>query len=77
MVRFLEVEDRLSEFAEEVERVVGARSRLRMVLHAERGQRAVADPLDRAVVEVDVRHLDAGGEGRGVHGPVVVLARDN
>src|SRR5712691_7250761 len=62
---------------EQVVRVVRARRRLRMVLHGERGPLAMAEPLARAVVQVDVRRLPAVGlGGRRVHGEPVVLRRD-
>src|SRR5262245_65761853 len=55
------------ELPEQVVAVVGARARLRVVLDRDHGQVAVAEALDRAVVQVDVG-LDELGllEERGV-----------
>ena len=65
----------LAELVEQVARVVRARARLRVVLHAERGNLTAPDALDHSVVEVHVR--DVGGvEPVGVDREVVVLARD-
>src|SRR5690349_20745504 len=46
------------ELVEQVEAVVGAGARLRVVLHAAGGHVERPYALDRAVVEVDVRELD-------------------
>ena len=46
-----------------------------MVLHRERRELLVADALDRAVVEVDMRHLQAARKRFGDDGEVVVLPR--
>ena len=64
-----------AERAEEIAGVVGPGGRLRVVLHREGRGRQRAEPLDHAVVEVDVRRLGVG-DGPGRHGVVVVLARD-
>src|SRR5262249_20994327 len=61
---------------EEIERVVGAGGRLGVVLDAERATVPRGEPLARAVVEVDVRALDARGERREVDAEAVVLRRD-
>jgi hypothetical protein len=51
-----------------------------MVLHREDRQRAVAQPFDRAIVEIDVRHSQLGSpvdtlNGAG-HGEPMILGRD-
>ena len=49
---------------------------LRVVLDAEDGLGLVPQPLDRAVIQVDVRHLHIRGQRFRVHGEAVVLRRD-
>ena len=66
----------VDELPEQVVRVVRAGRSLRMVLHAEDRLRFVAQPLDRAVVQVQVRDLDVGWERRGIDGKAVVLRGD-
>ena len=57
-------------------RVVRPGARLRVVLDAQRRLVLHHEPGARAVVEVDVRDLDAGRQARRVDGEVVVLGRD-
>src|SRR5438270_1536775 len=57
--------------------VLRAGAALRVVLDAERGQSAVAESLDRAVVQVPVRDVEVAGWDRGrVDLELLVLARD-
>ena len=75
---------------EEVDRVVRARARLGVVLDRARRDVAQHEPLDRAVVQVEVRQLGGAEVGlpaqrlvgldrplavRAEHGEAVVLAR--
>src|SRR5262249_12981823 len=64
------------EIVEQVRAVVRAGRCFRVVLDAEDGVLLVAHALEGAVVEVDVRRLDVGGEGGGGGGENVVLGRD-
>ena len=68
-----------AEAAEQVGGVVRTRRRLGVVLHGEQRQLAVAQALDRVVVQVHVRDLDVLGLGErgGVDGEAVVLRRDH
>ena len=51
--------------------------RFRVVLHAEQRQVAVAQALERRVIEVHVRELDFGLRQRiGINGEIVVMRRD-
>ena len=68
-------EHEVAEGPEEIAGVVGARSRLGVVLHGESRRRQRAEPFDHTVVEVDMRRLGVGN-GSGGHRIVVVLARD-
>lgn len=68
--------DHLPELGEEILRIVRTGTEFGMVLHGERGKRLVADALNRAVVEVDVRHFQAVRQLFAHHGEIVVLARD-
>src|SRR5947209_20348855 len=57
--------------------VLRAGAALRVVLDAERGQSAVAESLDRAVVQVPVRDVEVAGWDRGrVDLELMVLAGD-
>ena len=51
--------DHLPELGEKILRIVRTGTGFGMVLHGIRGKRLVADALDRAVIEVDVRHFQA------------------
>src|SRR5205814_7602659 len=65
------------EAVEQVVRVVGARRRLGVVLHAEHGELGVTQALARSVVQVQVARLPtAAGERRRIDGEAVVLRRD-
>ena len=68
----------VDEVAEEVMAVVRARARLRVVLDGDDGQVAMAEPLDRPVVEVGVGEdqLRPPRERFGIDGEPVVLRRD-
>ena len=66
----------VDEEAEQVIRVVRARRRLGMVLDAEDRLVPVPEPLERAVVQVDVRHHHARGQRLGIDRESVVLRRD-
>src|SRR5436190_597168 len=57
--------------------VLRSRASLGVVLDAERGQLAMSEPFDRAVVQVALRDVEVAGRERfGVHLELVVLARD-
>src|SRR5256885_6076230 len=65
------------EAVEQIVRVVRARRRLGVVLHAEHGQFGVTQALARSVVQVQVARLPtAPGERRRIDGEAVVLRRD-
>src|SRR5437868_6808217 len=66
----------IGELLEQVTRVVRTGTRFRVVLHAERPQVGRGNAFDVAVVEVDVRDLDAVRQRVAVDRVVVVLARD-
>ena len=53
------------ELLEQVVGVVRPRRRLGMILHAEHRPRAVTQPFDGAVVQVEVRDLDVGRQRAG------------
>src|ERR1700677_1267722 len=57
------------ELAEEIAGIVWSGRRLGVVLHRERRRGARPDPLDDAVVEVDMGHLGVGHRAGG-HGVV-------
>src|SRR5947199_4604919 len=65
------------EISEDVSVVPGSRSRLGMVLHGEDREFPVGHALDRAVVQIPVRHLELRTwEGVGIDREAVVLRRD-
>lgn len=64
---------KMEELLEEIIRVVGARTRLRMVLDREDGKMFVFETFDAFVVEVDVGNIEAVGETVFVHGKAMVL----
>src|SRR5579885_795886 len=66
----------LAELVEQVGAIVRAGGRLGVVLDAEQRPAAVAHPLQGAVVQVDVRRLQIGGQGVGGNREAVVLRRD-
>src|SRR5207249_5936977 len=66
----------LPKLLEQVAAVMRPRRRLGVILHAEHGQFAVPHPLQRAVVQVDVRRLHVCGQRPGVYRETVVLRRD-
>src|SRR5712691_4506466 len=47
-----------------------------MVLHREHRLARVTEALDGAVVEIQMRHLDVGGQRSGIDGKAVILRRD-
>ena len=48
-----------------------------MILHAEQGERLVAEPLERVVVQVNVGQLNiVGVDGIRVHGEIVIVRGD-
>src|SRR5579883_1253943 len=65
---------------EEPSGIVRARGRLGMVLHTKDRKLSMPQPLDRAVVQVDVRHLQRGrtvdASRRAANGKTVILRRD-
>ena len=57
--------------------IVGAGTRLRVILHAKDRLLPMGHRCHGAVVEIEVRHLDAiGGETRRIQGKTMVLTRD-
>src|SRR6187402_192888 len=66
----------VEELPEEVIRVVRAWCRFRVVLHAEHRLRLVAQALDGAVIEIDVRLLDAWRQRLAIDGEAVILRSD-
>src|SRR3989454_9323289 len=65
------------EVSEDVRVVPGSRPRLGMVLHGEDREFPVSHALDRAVVQIPVRHLELRTwEGVGIDREAVVLRRD-
>ena len=72
--------ERGHEFGEVRKRVVGPRRGLGMVLHSEKRELAMANPLDGPVVEIEVRHLERGRSGNAVcianHSETMVLGGD-
>ena len=66
----------VEELPEQVVRVVRARRRLGVILHAEHRLGLVAQPLDGAVVEVDVGDLHVRRQRRRIDGEAVVLRGD-
>src|SRR5207244_10400703 len=65
--------DHAHETAEEIPRIVRSRAVFRMVLDREHPQVGRGDAFHRAVVEVDVGHLDLALERFRVHREAVVL----
>ena len=47
-----------------------------MILNGKRWMRPVPQPLDRGVIQIDVRHLYVGGERPWIDGEAVILRRD-
>src|SRR5438874_407358 len=66
----------LDELLEQIAAVVRAGGRFGMILYAEDRQGPMTHSLQRAIVEVEVRRLDAGGQLVEAHGEPVVLRRD-
>src|SRR5262245_27318793 len=72
--------NRFEKLVEEGPGVVRTGGRFGVVLHREDGLRPVTEPLDRAVVEVDVCDLEFRRAGDGIdvsrYGKPVILRRD-
>lgn len=63
----------MEELLEEIIRVMGARTRLRVVLDRKDGKMFVFETFDAFVVEIDVGDIEGVGETVLVHGEAVVL----
>src|SRR5678815_3313770 len=68
--------DQLSELVEKVGGVMRPGRSFRMILHTEDWQFLVTHSFDCAVVQVDVRHFNLGGERLRIHGETVILRGD-
>ena len=69
----LERFDEISEFSEEVFRVVGPRSSFRVMLHGENRVLGAADAFDRMVVEINMSDFSVIGQGGIIGGKTMVL----
>ncbi len=68
--------DEISEFSEEVFRVVGSRRSFRVMLHGENRILGASDALDRLVVEIDMSDFGVIGKRSIVRSETVVLRGD-